>query len=77
MKSLLKIFLKEYSEKIAGGKGDGRDPSDFDQKELLAGIKVELEHTDDIAIALEITMDHLTEDPKYYTNLAKIHQEKQ
>jgi len=36
------------------------------------GIKVEMEHTKDRAIAREIALDHLTEDPKYYSKLKKV-----
>ena len=39
--------------------------------ELHKGIKVEKEHTDSDSMAKEIAMDHLTEDPKYYTKIAK------
>jgi len=35
----------------------------------LIGIKVEMEHTDDIKKAVEIAKDHLTEVPNYYTIL--------
>lgn len=41
----------------------------------MRGIKVELEHTDDVFTALEIAMDHLTEDPKYYEKLKTIESE--
>lgn len=47
-------------------------PKQFDAKSLAKGIKVELEHTDDEEVALEIAMDHLTEDPAYYDKLEKI-----
>ena len=30
-----------------------------------------MEHTDDKTMAEEIAMDHLTEDPKYYTKLLR------
>lgn len=40
--------------------------------QLEMGLKVEMEHTKDIAIAKKIAMDHLTEDPHYYTKLSKI-----
>ena len=36
------------------------------------GLKVEKEHTKDVAKAKEIVMDHLSEDPHYYTKLSKI-----
>ncbi len=44
-------------------------------KELEMGIKVELEHTFDRNTAEEIALDHLYEDPKYYTHLTRIHKE--
>jgi hypothetical protein len=44
----------------------------FLSKQLEKGIKVEMEHTKDKSKAKEIAMDHLYEDPKYYTKLKKI-----
>jgi hypothetical protein len=41
------------------------------EKELSKGIEVEKEHTDDEAIAHEIAMEHVYEDPEYYTKLSK------
>lgn len=40
--------------------------------ELEKGISVEKEHTKDENTAKTIAMDHLWEDPKYYTKLQKI-----
>ena len=40
--------------------------------QLRKGIKVEMEHTDDDDKAREIAMDHLWEDPNYYTKLSKV-----
>jgi hypothetical protein len=37
--------------------------------ELEMGIKVEMEHTDDVDVAKKIAMDHLAENPKYYSEL--------
>ena len=42
------------------------------KQELKKGIKVEKEHTDDVKRAARIAMDHLVEDPKYYTKLDKL-----
>jgi hypothetical protein len=42
------------------------------EKQLEKGIKVETEHTTDPQKAKEIAMDHLWEDPKYYSKLKKI-----
>jgi hypothetical protein len=41
------------------------------EKELKAGISVEMEHTKDSEIAKRIALDHLSEDPEYYEKLAK------
>lgn len=54
---------------LVGGKGDTKDISDFDAKEVEMGMKVELEHTKDINVAKEIVADHLSEDPAYYSKL--------
>ena len=56
---------------LPGGKGDKAEPSDFDPKELAMGIKHEMEHTKDRRIAREIAMDHLSENPRYYSKLKK------
>lgn len=45
------------------------------QKELDMGIEVEKEHDDDLEIRKTIAMDHLVEDPKYYTHLKSIHKD--
>lgn len=58
-----------YVDLIPGGRASGRKPSDFDQRQLAMGIRVELEHTRDWRLAREIAMDHLTEYPDYYTRL--------
>lgn len=63
--------LKKY-DKIEGGLADKNKPEDFDQKQLEIGIKVETEHTKDPKIAQEIAMDHLKEDPQYYTKLQEV-----
>jgi hypothetical protein len=62
-----------WTDKLPGGKADGKAPSDFDEKALQKGQKVELEHTDDYDTALEIAMDHITElGNEYYPELDKM-----
>lgn len=39
--------------------------------QLSKGIKVELEHTGDVAMAREIALDHLDEFPDYYDRISK------
>ena len=55
--------------KLPGGKGDKLSAADVDQEELSMGLSVESEHTDDPEIAKEIVLDHLAEDPQYYTHM--------
>jgi 8-oxo-dGTP pyrophosphatase MutT (NUDIX family) len=65
----------EGEDRLPGGLADRSKPSDFDPKQLAMGIKVELEHTKDRGLAREIAMDHLKEDPRYYTKLKRVHSE--
>lgn len=69
---MAKITLKKRKDVIPGGLADKKQPGDFDPEALKKGLKVELEHTSDSDIALEIAMDHLTEDPLYYDKLQKM-----
>lgn len=61
-------YLKEDNQ-LKGGVGDTTASSDVDPIELSMGIQVEAEHTNDVNIATEIALDHLTENPHYYTKL--------
>lgn len=58
-----------WTDTLPGGKADTKKPGDFDPEEIKKGVEHELEHTDDRQMAKEIAMDHLAEDPKYYTHL--------
>lgn len=69
MLNLKDVLLEGWTDKLPGGKADKKTPKDFDKDALLKGIRVEFEHTDDIMTAIEIVMDHLTEDPDYYEKL--------
>lgn len=48
-----------------------KEENTFD-KQLKMGIEIEMEHTTDPKEAEKIAMDHLNEDPNYYTKLNKI-----
>lgn len=63
-----------FSDELPGGLADKMKPMDFDHEQLMKGVKVEMEHTNDPKLALEIAMDHLAEDPKYYDKLEFIEQ---
>lgn len=54
----------------ADRKGLTRDG--VDQKEYKMGMEVEKEHSKDPKVREQIVLDHLTEDPKYYTHLAEM-----
>jgi len=61
-----------HKDRLSGGRADRRQPRDFDKTQLRMGAKHELEHTNDPTLAREIAMDHLAEDPKYYTKLKQV-----
>ena len=63
---------EEAGEELEGGLADGKSPSEFDPEQILKGMKVELEHTDDPMKAVEIAMDHLAELPDYYDHLERM-----
>ena len=47
----------------------GKIMENIDPKELEMGMEAEKEHTQDKALAKKIAMDHLKEDPRYYSKL--------
>lgn len=53
------------------GRHNEMPDSEFDASELAAGIKEEMEHTNNLDYAKRIAKDHLMEDKKYYTKLFK------
>jgi hypothetical protein len=65
-------WLKQQRHgRLYGGRADSMDSRRFDPRQLRMGVQVEREHTDDPDIAREIAMDHLVEDPRYYTKLRR------
>jgi len=77
----LKQQFKEQEE-LEGGVGDEMTLKQLSKKhgvsllEIVSqfdmGVEVEREHTNDLKKAVEIALDHLTEDPKYYQKLSQI-----
>jgi hypothetical protein len=73
--------IKE-EDSIPGGLAKGMTLNDIAEKhgvsvdvlvaEFKKGIQTEMEHTTDREMAKEITLDHLFEDPQYYTKLATV-----
>lgn len=66
------VHEDDHDDQLPGGLADNSKPSDFDPKQLAMGIRVELEHANSLKVAREIAMDHLKEDPRYYTKLRRI-----
>jgi len=84
-KNLAKIasrIAEGWQDELQGGLADDKTPQNFDPQALIKGLVVELEHVnkeahellkndpDSVHKAVEISMDHLTEDPEYYDKLA-------
>ena len=65
------IMWAHGRERVPGGLAQGMRPEEFDPAALRRGIEVELEHTSDRRVAMEIAMDHLVEDPDYYEKLTR------
>lgn len=59
------------NNKLKGGSGDNTPSDKVNPNQLSLGVQIEMEHSNDPEIAKEIAMDHLTEDPEYYTKLIK------
>lgn len=77
------MTFKEFvTEATLSGLAKGKTLEDLAKKhnvsidtlsnQLKRGIKVEHEHTGDAETAKKIAMDHIFEDPEYYTKLAKV-----
>ena len=73
------IYEKYKSDQIIGGKADNKGVKDIAERwnvpisdiksQMKLGCKIEMEHTKDKSIAMEIAQDHLWEFPDYYTAL--------
>lgn len=80
LNGIYKVYCE--SNMIRGGLADGMTITDIAErhgvnakiaeKELMRGITVEMEHTDNADVAKEIALDHLFEDIYYYQKLNKI-----
>lgn len=64
--------IDRFKDRLPGGYADGKDITRYDLDQLILGIKIELEHTSNRLIALEIATDHLEEIPDYYTRLEEM-----
>lgn len=67
-----KLFGPILYDRISGGLADGQSDSQFSDRALAQGQRVEMEHTNQPAIAKEIAKDHLAERGDYYDRLARM-----
>ena len=63
------VLDEPLEEQLNEGKGKELHPNQIHPGELRMGIRVEMEHTDDPKKAEKIALDHLAENPFYYTAL--------
>lgn len=70
-------FVIEYKfgDLLEGGLADDSDLIEYDRDQLITGMWVEYEHTNDSFKALEIATDHLEEHPRYYDYLEEMENE--
>ena len=76
------MTFKTFYEQKLSGLAKGKTVEDLAKKhkvsiehinsQLKKGVKIEHEHTKDNTIAKKIALDHLFEDPEYYTKLSKL-----
>ena len=64
-------LLNNYHSFNKGGKGDNLSPFDVNKNELIVGLYVEREHTNNPFLSIAIALDHLSENPRYYTELVQ------
>jgi len=67
VKESLQDFIGEKEEVIKGQVEVGITAEDVDSREFLVGIEVEKEHSDNLAVAKTIALQHLADNPKYYS----------
>ncbi len=65
--SLAYGLAQKLMQFIRGGKGANLDPNTVDPRQLEWGIQIEAEHTDCPSIQKKIALDHIAEDPQYYS----------
>jgi hypothetical protein len=81
MRLLATAYLKlatttgDLSGRIPHGEAEKHPNIRVSDKQVAAGGKIELEHTDKLPLAKEIAADHLAEIPDYYTRLEKMEEE--
>lgn len=68
------IDINQFRPRLPGGEADNQPITKYPLDRLLLGVAVEMEHTSDKYLALEIATDRLEEFPDYYTRLLEMEQ---
>jgi len=66
---------KKQEDTLPDGLGDRLTIADVDPEQFRMGMEVEKEHTPDELLRTDIVLDHLAENPQYYTTLQQIENE--
>lgn len=71
---IFQVASRAAQDHLHGGLGDqpSFQPVGEALRQAATGLKVETEHTDSFLTSLEIVLDHLEEDPHYYTKLGSL-----
>ena len=72
LREFIELACATPQDQLPGGRADNISPANVDPEQLAMGIEHEMEHTHDPSLAREIAMDHLLEDPLYYSHLQTI-----
>ena len=75
IKDTFQIDIKNFNDRLRGGYGDAKPITAYGLDQLLAGIKIEMEHTSNRFVALELVMDHLERISDYYKRLSRLERE--
>ena len=69
------IDINQYKQSLDSGKSKNfniKDITNYDIQQICNGIKIQMQHTDNPYIALQIALDHLAQFNNYYTYLIKM-----
>lgn len=67
----LSDLINTFTYVNGDGKGKNTDINSLDRNQLVVGVIVEIEHEHELNKAMSIAVDHLSENPNYYSILIK------
>jgi len=72
LKEKFEIDIDDFKATMEGSTVKKEDIAKYPLSDLIKGIEVEVEHTSDKMVALEVALTHLNEAENYYTELKKM-----